>query len=277
MERTWSGEWVTRRMVRPSRWNSFTRSMHLRWKRSSPTASTSSIDQDVGVHVDGHGEAEPDVHARGVELDLPVDELLELGEVDDVVEDPVDLLLGHARAATRSGRCSPARSGPAGSRRPSSSSPASFPRTTTSPAVGWSTPQMHLSSVDLPEPLRPRIPTVSPFVDLERDVLERPEVLVRGPPAVDDALLERVVAPVGQPEALGHAPDVDRDLAHLLELLGEVALEAAEDGQRDQEEDDRQGEDAHVQRGVPEVPVVWAAPSRWSATPLTLATGETLL
>ena len=53
-------------------------------------------DQDVGVHVDRHREPEPDVHPGGVELHLPVDELLELGEVDDVVEDPVDLLLGHA-------------------------------------------------------------------------------------------------------------------------------------------------------------------------------------
>ena len=36
------------------------------------------------------------------------------------------------------------------------------PRTTTWPGVGWRTPQMHLSSVDLPDPLRPRMPTVSP-------------------------------------------------------------------------------------------------------------------
>ena len=35
----------------------------------------------------GDGEAEPDEHARGVELHRLVHELLELGERDDVVED----------------------------------------------------------------------------------------------------------------------------------------------------------------------------------------------
>ena len=34
-----------------------------------------------------------------------------------------------------------------------------------------------LSSVLLPAPLRPMMPTTSPGCDLERDVLERPEVL----------------------------------------------------------------------------------------------------
>ena len=43
-----SAAWVTSRMVRPSRWNCLTRSMHLRWKRSSPTARTSSITSTSG-------------------------------------------------------------------------------------------------------------------------------------------------------------------------------------------------------------------------------------
>ena len=48
MARTWSAAWVTRRIVRPSRWNWSIRSMHLRWKRSSPTASTSSTTSTSG-------------------------------------------------------------------------------------------------------------------------------------------------------------------------------------------------------------------------------------
>ena len=53
-------------------------------------------EEDVGVEVDGHGEAEAHVHPRRVVLDRFVDELGELGELDDVVEDPVDLLAAHA-------------------------------------------------------------------------------------------------------------------------------------------------------------------------------------
>ena len=37
-------------------------------------------EEDLRVDVDGHGEAEPDVHARRVVLDRRVDELLQLGE-----------------------------------------------------------------------------------------------------------------------------------------------------------------------------------------------------
>ena len=123
---------------------------------------------------------------------------------------------------------------------PSSRRPASLPRTATSPVVGWSTPQMHLSRVDLPEPLRPRMPTVSPSLDRERDVVERPEVLGGlAPPAVDEALLHGVVLAVGQAEALGDVADVDGEVAHRSELLGEVALEPAEDGEGDEEEDRR--------------------------------------
>ena len=43
-------------------------------------------DQHIGVDVDGDGEAEPDEHPGGVVLDRRVDELLEAGELDDVVE-----------------------------------------------------------------------------------------------------------------------------------------------------------------------------------------------
>src|SRR6478735_1102582 len=54
------------------------------------------VDQeDVGLGVDGDREGEPQEHARGVELHLGVDELLDLAEGDDVVELLVDLLLRH--------------------------------------------------------------------------------------------------------------------------------------------------------------------------------------
>ena len=45
------------------------------------------VDQeDVGVHLDHHREGEPHVHARGVVLELEVDELLEFRELDHPLE-----------------------------------------------------------------------------------------------------------------------------------------------------------------------------------------------
>ena len=53
-------------------------------------------EEDVGIEVHRHGEAEAHVHAGRVVLDRLVDELGELGEADDVVEDPVDVAPAHA-------------------------------------------------------------------------------------------------------------------------------------------------------------------------------------
>ncbi len=52
---------------------------------------------DLGLGVDGHGEAQAHVHARGVVLHGLVDEVLHAGEVDDLVELGVDLPPGHAQ------------------------------------------------------------------------------------------------------------------------------------------------------------------------------------
>ena len=43
-------------------------------------------EQDVGIDLDGDGEAEADVHAAGVVLDGHVDEVAQFGEIDDAVE-----------------------------------------------------------------------------------------------------------------------------------------------------------------------------------------------
>ena len=51
-------------------------------------------EQHVGLDVHRHREPESHVHARGVELDLVVDEVLELGEGHDVVEALLDLGTG---------------------------------------------------------------------------------------------------------------------------------------------------------------------------------------
>ena len=55
---------------------------------------------------------------------------------------------------------------------------AATPRTR--PGVGAVTPASRRSSVDLPEPLRPMMPTHSPGADVEIDVAEGPEAAAPG-------------------------------------------------------------------------------------------------
>ena len=52
--------------------------------------------QQVGIDVDGDGKAEPHVHAGRVGLDRSIDEVLELGEFDNLVEAVGDFALGQA-------------------------------------------------------------------------------------------------------------------------------------------------------------------------------------
>ena len=47
--------------------------------------------QDLGVGLDGEREGEPHLHPRGEILELVIDELLQLGEADDLVEETVQL------------------------------------------------------------------------------------------------------------------------------------------------------------------------------------------
>ena len=54
--------------------------------------------QDIGIDVDRDREAEAHVHAGRVGLDRRVDEVLELGELDDLVEAPGDLASSSGRA-----------------------------------------------------------------------------------------------------------------------------------------------------------------------------------
>ena len=85
--RTRSAAWVTSTIVRPSRWNALDAVEALALERLVADREHLVDEEDVGVDVDGDREPEPHVHARRVVLHLLVDELLELGEVDDLVED----------------------------------------------------------------------------------------------------------------------------------------------------------------------------------------------
>ena len=55
-------------------------------------------EQHVGIDVDRDREAEPHVHAGRIGLHRRVDELAQLGEVDDLVEALLDLRASSGRA-----------------------------------------------------------------------------------------------------------------------------------------------------------------------------------
>ena len=54
-------------------------------------------DEDVGLEVRRDGESQPDVHPARVPLDRLVEVLLDAGELDDLVEAPVDLAAAHPK------------------------------------------------------------------------------------------------------------------------------------------------------------------------------------
>ncbi len=75
----------TKRIVPPRFLNSATLPKHLRWNCSSPTANTSSSSSTSELDVRCDGEAEAHEHAGRVRAHRQIDELLELGERDDLV------------------------------------------------------------------------------------------------------------------------------------------------------------------------------------------------
>ncbi len=211
--------------------------------------------QNVGVDVDRHGKAETHVHARGVELHRSIDECLELGEVDDGIEDAVHFLLGHAQEGSVEVDVLPPGQVLLEARAQLEQTGQfalddDFARSRLEHAADA------LEQGRLARPVPAQDPDRLTLAHLQGDVLEGPEVLRGGAPPVDDAFLYGVVAPVGQPEPLRDVLDVDRNLAHRSELLGEVALEPSEDRESDEEENDGQGEHPEVEREVPEIPVV---------------------
>ena len=85
------------RIVRPSLADARHLAQALLLKcRRRRSRSTSSTSKDLGDKVGGDGEGEADVHPARIPLDGCVDERLDLGERDDLVEVPPDLRLLHA-------------------------------------------------------------------------------------------------------------------------------------------------------------------------------------
>ena len=118
--------------------------------------------QDLGFEMGRHREGQPGIHADGVALDRRVDELLDAGEVDDLVEAPAHLDLRSCRGWRRSGRCSRGRVSSGWKPVPTSSRLVTRPSISTRPSVGSVMRDRILSSVVLPAPLWPMMLTSSP-------------------------------------------------------------------------------------------------------------------
>ena len=95
---------------------------------------------------------------------------------------------------------------------PSSSIAARCPRTTIWPEVGCKMPAMHLSRVDLPEPLRPMIPKVSPVLTSNSTSRSAQKSSCGHVTRVQDPLFQRGVLLLVEAEPLGDVLDVDRGL-----------------------------------------------------------------
>ena len=106
-----------------------------------------------------------------------VEEFLDLGERDDLVELAFDLPAAHAedRAVEENVLAAGQLRVKAGADFQQARDPAL--EMSTRPSVGSVMRLRILSSVLLPAPLRPMMPTTSPLLDLEGDVFEGPEFL----------------------------------------------------------------------------------------------------
>ena len=88
--------WLTNSTVRPCLRHVAHLAEALALERGVADGQHLVDDQDLRLEVRRDGEGEPHVHAARVALDRRVEELLDLGEGDDLVELAIDLGLAHA-------------------------------------------------------------------------------------------------------------------------------------------------------------------------------------
>ena len=138
-----------------------------------------------------------------------VDELVEAGELDDLVEALDELLAGHAedRAVEEDVLAARQVGVEAGAELEQRRHRAVDARPC--PRRGRGCRTRHFSIVDLPLPLCPTMPNASPWSHLERDVLEGPEVLPARPLALQQRRLQVLVPLVEDAEPLREVLDRD--------------------------------------------------------------------
>ena len=203
-------------------------------------------EQDLGLEVRGDGEREPDVHAARVPLHRRVDEPLDAGELDDVVEALLDLpalhpedravqidVLAAGELLVEAGPdLEQAPDAARGSRR--------------APCVGVAIRVRILSSVDFPAPLRPMTPSTCPSgtsneTSLSAQISARRHVVL----LPRQASRAWTIVSRSVPYAAWYSPsryffesDFDLDRAGTSDRVREPRLGRAEDGEAADEEHD---------------------------------------
>ena len=163
--------------------NPLTVSTQRCWKSASPTAKISSRSRMSGARFAAIANPSRMYMPGRVVLDRDVDEVVESRIADDGRGRSLRFPDRSGRGSRHSGTRSRGRSAPDESRRRARSSrrSASAAATSRRPLVGRWIAAMSFRNVLLPEPLRPIRPDRFAVSDLQRDVLQRPELFDRLP------------------------------------------------------------------------------------------------
>ena len=172
------------------------------------------VDQeDLRLQVHGHREPEAHIHAGRVVLDRGVHEVAEAGELDDRVV--VALHLAQPKAEQRAVELDVLAAGVLGlEARAELQERGDPPGDLDLAAVGSEDAGQHLEQGALARAVVPDHAHELALLDLEADVLERPEVLPFAPAPVGDDLLQALVAAPVAAVALGETLDREDRLRH---------------------------------------------------------------
>ncbi len=166
------------------------RPKHLRWKASSPDREDLVEQEHVRVEEGGDREAEAHRHPGRVRAHRPVDRVLELGERDDLVEARADL--GPTEPLDRTVEEHVLAPGEVGVEpRAELEERADAPFGAHLPGRRLDDSRDHTQERRLARAVTADEPDRLAARDVERDVVERPDVLGAGAAALDEEVLQR--------------------------------------------------------------------------------------
>ena len=165
--------------------------------------------QDFRIDVDGHGERQAHHHAARVGLHRLIDEVADLGEVFDLSDTARRSGAWRGRESSRSDRRCRGRVNSGLKPAPSSSSAETRPFTATVPDGGLQNAGDDLQQRALAGAVLADDAEGLAALDLEADIVQRPEILVALQPVEGQQLLEPVAGRFVDRVALGNALEFD--------------------------------------------------------------------